>query len=39
MTDREESESETNDICDEFELLDSDSASNNEGECSSVQNR
>ena len=39
LTAREESESETNDICDEFELLDSDSASDKDGNCSLVQNR
>ena len=39
-TDREESESETNDFRDnKFELLDSDSASDKDSECSLVQNR
>ena len=40
MTDRGEIELDTDDNHDkEFELLDSDSASDNDGECSSVQNR
>ena len=38
-TAKEESKSETNDTCDEFKLLDSDSASEKDGDCSSVQNR
>ena len=40
MTAKEESESETNDTCDkEFKLLDSDSASEKDSDCSLVQNR
>ena len=40
MTNREESKSETNDIhYNEFELLDSDSVSDNDGEYSLVKNK